>query len=112
MSTKDKLLKILGSWRITLPQNWREKHMNEISHKGKVKYEEQDGTLKIIPSKTFKSDDETLDVLELWRIRLPDEWRERNELEVGDFVKAVWDGGEGALVIVPVTVEVKEKVIL
>jgi len=105
MYTNNKLLKILGSWRITLPLKWREEH--KISPEGEVKYEEQDGTLKIIP--TFTPDDQTLDVLGLWRIRLPDEWRKRNELEVGDFIKANWVIGKPDLIIVPVTVEVKEK---
>jgi len=86
--------------------------MHKLPYKGKVKFEEKDGTLKILPVKTFASGDDTLDLLELWRVTLPDAWRTRNEIKVGGFVKGVWDGGEGALIIVPVTVEVKEKVTL
>jgi bifunctional DNA-binding transcriptional regulator/antitoxin component of YhaV-PrlF toxin-antitoxin module len=48
-----------------------------------------------------------LKVFSGFRITLPYEWRNKNGIKVGDFVKCVFDDIE--LTLIPVEVEVREK---
>ncbi len=49
-----------------------------------------------------------LNILSNYRITLPKDFREKFNMQVGDHVKAVWDGEY--LMILPVNVEVKARV--